>query len=85
MFDEESPMAVVVKYQKEPPVMLGPIARELGIKVTRLSLGRAIAGQIMRDPNNGFSSGFSILINSDDALNRQKFTLAHELSFCTVT
>ena len=77
---DESPMAVVARHQKEPPVMLGPIAKELGVKVTRLPLGKAIAGQIMRDPLKGGSSGFSILINSDDAMNRQKFTLAHELA-----
>jgi predicted transcriptional regulator len=79
-FNDESPMAVVVKYQKEPPVMLGPIAKELGIKVSRIPLGRSIAGQIMRDHLRGGRSGFHILINSDDALNRQKFTLAHELA-----
>src|ERR1700730_14453439 len=77
---DESPMAVVAKYQKAPPVMLAPIASELGIKVKRIPLGKLIAGQIMRDPVNGGPSGFSILINSDDGLRRQKFTLAHEIA-----
>jgi hypothetical protein len=80
MFNDESPMAVVARHQKEPPIMLGPIARELGIRVRLIPLGKSIAGQIMRDPVNGGSSGFSIWINSDDAQNRQKFTLAHEIA-----
>jgi hypothetical protein len=79
METNESPMAVVARHQKEPPVRLGPIAKELGIKVSLIPLGRSIAGQIMRDPA-GSPSGFSILINSDDATNRQRFTLAHELA-----
>ncbi|MBI5264611.1 MAG: ImmA/IrrE family metallo-endopeptidase [Bradyrhizobium sp.] len=78
--DRESPMAVVVKHQKKPPVMLGPIAKELGIPVKLVSLGKSIAGQIMRDPLHGGTSGFSIWINSDESRNRQKFTLAHELA-----
>jgi predicted transcriptional regulator len=75
----ESPMAVVARHQKEPPVRLGPIAKELGIKVSLIPLGKSIAGQTMRDPA-GIPSGFSVLINSDDAKNRQRFTLAHELA-----
>jgi hypothetical protein len=78
--DHESPMAVVAKYQKTPPVMLGPIVKELGIPVKWIPLGRAISGQIMRDPLHGGRAGFVIWINSEDALPRQKFTLAHELA-----
>lgn len=74
---EPSPLEIVAKYQKDPPVMLGPIVRELGILVRRLPLG-PIAGQLMRDAKA--SSGFVIFINSSDALTRQKFTLAHELA-----
>jgi IrrE N-terminal-like domain len=80
MINDESPMAVVAKHQKAPPVMLGPIAKELGIPVKLAPLGKAIAGQIMRDPLHGGRSGFSIWINSDESRHRQKFTLAHELA-----
>jgi IrrE N-terminal-like domain len=79
-FIDESPLAVVARHQKKPPILLAPIAKELGIRVSRIPLGKSIAGQIMRDPLKGGPSGFSILINSDDALHRQKFTLAHELA-----
>jgi predicted transcriptional regulator len=80
MENNESPMAVVVKHQKAPPVMLGPIVRELGINVRLIPLGKLIAGQIMRDPLHGGTSGFTIWVNSEDSRNRQKFTLAHELA-----
>jgi hypothetical protein len=80
MENDESPMAVVAKHQKAPPVMLGPIAKELGIPVKIIPLGKSIAGQIMRDPLNGGRAGFSIWINSDESKHRQKFTLAHELA-----
>jgi predicted transcriptional regulator len=80
MVFDESPLAIVAKHQKGPPVMVGPIARELGIKVVRLPLGKSIAGQIIRDPKRGGPSGFLIHLNSDDSPNRQKFTLAHEIA-----
>jgi hypothetical protein len=74
-----SPLAVVAKYQKEPPVMLGPIAKELGLRVYIIPLG-PLAGSLMRDSNKGGSSGFAVYINANDARNRQKFTLAHEIA-----
>ncbi len=75
--EEISPLAIVAKHQMAPPVMLGPIANELGLKVNRLSLGKAMAGQITRDPVRGGKSGFVVYINSDYAQKRQRFTLAH--------
>ncbi len=78
--EEISPLAIVAKHQMAPPVMLGPIANELGLKVNRLSLGKAMAGQITRDPVRGGKSGFVVYINSDDAQKRQRFTLAHEIA-----
>jgi hypothetical protein len=76
----ENPLAVVARHQKTPPVVLGPIAKELGIRVSMVSLGSLIAGQIMRDPMRGGTSGFSIMINADDPRTRQRFTLAHEIA-----
>jgi hypothetical protein len=79
-FEDVSPMAIVARHQIEPPVRLGPIAKDLGLRVKRVPLGKAIAGQIMRDPVNGGLAGFTIWINSEDAMNRQRFTMAHELA-----
>lgn len=71
-------MAIIVKHQTAWPVMVGEIAKELGISVRRISLGSAIAGQLM--PDRKSPSGYTALINSDDAITRQKFTLAHEIA-----
>lgn len=80
MEPSESPMAVVARYQRNPPVDLDSIARDLGIKVYKRPLGKAIAGQIMRDRISGGPSGFSIWVNSEEHPNRQRFTLAHEIA-----
>lgn len=77
---DESPMAVIARHQLAPPVRLKPIADELGIRVLRMSLGKAIAGQLIRDRLRGGPSGFVVYLNSDDSINRQKFTLAHEIA-----
>lgn len=76
----DSPMAIITRHQTNWPVMVGAIAKDLGIPVLRMSLGPAIAGQLMRDKRKGGRSGFLILINSEHAINRQKFTLAHEIA-----
>jgi Zn-dependent peptidase ImmA (M78 family) len=77
---DENPMAIVAKHQKEPPILVGPIATELGLRVYRMSLGPTIAGQLVRDRIKGGQSGFAVYLNSDDAQTRQKFTLAHEIA-----
>lgn len=75
---EASPMAIIAKHQTAWPVMVGEIAKELGIGVRRIPLGGAIAGQLM--PDRKSPSGYTAIINSDDAITRQKFTLAHEIA-----
>lgn len=77
---DESPMAIIARHQTTWPIKVGPIARDLGIRVVRESLGPAIAGQLIRDKLRGGSSGFIVYINSDDSINKQKFTLAHEIA-----
>jgi predicted transcriptional regulator len=78
--NDESPMAVIARHQTRWPVMVGAIAKDLGIKVKRMSLGSAVAGQLMRDHVRGGKSGFVVFLNSDQSEKRQKFTLAHEIA-----
>jgi predicted transcriptional regulator len=80
MMTDEDPLAIVARHQKDPPVMVGPIAKELGLKVYRLPLGPTIAGQLVRDARKGGPSGFAVYLNINDAQTRQKFTLAHEIA-----
>lgn len=77
---EESPLAIVAQYQKEPPIRPSEIARALGIAVYRVPLGPAIAGQLVRNASKGGPSGFAMYVNSDDHINRQRFTAAHEIA-----
>ncbi|RWQ24221.1 ImmA/IrrE family metallo-endopeptidase [Mesorhizobium sp.] len=72
------PFEVIARYQRMPPVQLDLIASELGLRVVNLPLGNEIAGQIMRDGRG--RSGYSILINSTQHPNRQRFTFAHEIA-----
>jgi len=80
MNESDSPFAILVKHQVKPPVDLNAIARDFGITIYNLDLGEEISGQIMRDRIKGGKSGFAIYINSKHHPNRQRFTLAHEIS-----
>lgn len=58
------------------PVVL---ANKLGLKVFRTSLPHDEDGYIEVDDNREASSGFRIVLNENHSLERQKFTLAHEI------
>ncbi len=77
---DQNPLAVVARYQTKPPVDLDAIARDLMIPVEYVNLGAEIAGRIMRDTRKSPRSGFLIQINSTTHVNRQRFTLAHEIA-----
>lgn len=78
--NSDNPLATVAKYQSRPPVDLAAIARDLGLNVYYMNLGDNISGQIVRDSNKGGKSGFAIYVNDTHHPNRQRFTLAHEIS-----
>lgn len=69
--------SVVLKYLGEIPVKLGGMAKELGIVVKRSStIPRHVSGKITRLP----TGVYEIKINKYESLERQRFTLAHELA-----
>ena len=78
--ESDSPFAVIAKYQQSAPVNVDAIARELGIKVYREVLAPDVYGMLVHDPAKGGPSGYAIYINSETAINRQRFTLAHEIA-----
>lgn len=78
--EERSPFELIAGYQKSLPVDLIGLARDLGIRVEWEALGDKISGQIIRNPRKGGSSGFLIVVNSEDHPNRKRFTLAHEIA-----
>jgi Zn-dependent peptidase ImmA (M78 family) len=66
---------LIKKYQKDIPLKLGSLAKDLGIVVKKATLEANISGEIKE------SDGVvTIRINRHDAPSRQRYTLAHEIS-----
>jgi Zn-dependent peptidase ImmA (M78 family) len=67
---------IIEKIQTEIPVRIGYLSKLLGIssiKVTQLPIG--ISGQISKE-----EQGYVIRINKNESRERQRFTIAHEIS-----
>ena len=72
-------MTVVERHQLSWPVPVLAIARDLGIRVLEVSgWPEDLSGQIKKDPMS--SSGYAIFVNASHHINRQRFTMAHELA-----
>lgn len=67
--------ATVEKYVSEYPVKLGQLAKELGVTIKISNLHTGVSGQIKREGNE-----YLIRVNRHEARERQRFTIAHELS-----
>lgn len=70
----------IQRFQKSPPINVVGIATAFGLRVYHDDLDPGISGKIIRDPGHGGVSGYSIVINSSEAPNRQRFTIAHEIA-----
>lgn len=75
---DQGEAAVVSRYLQHTPVDLDAMAFELGLVVERSPLATNIAGKLIRDESA--RAGYRIVINSNDAPRRQRFTFAHELA-----
>lgn len=67
--------AILDQYISEYPVKLGQLARDLGVAIKVSSMGTGISGQISREGDQ-----YVIRVNRNEARERQRFTVAHELS-----
>ncbi|MYG52379.1 MAG: ImmA/IrrE family metallo-endopeptidase [Rhodospirillaceae bacterium] len=67
---------IVYRFLDEYPVKLGAMARELGIIVKLSTLKPGISGHIRREENGQYV----IRINRHESRERQRYTLAHEIS-----
>ena len=73
-----TPSEIVLAFNRELPVRLDDLAREMGIDVVYDSaLSDDTSGKIERA--RGAPSGFRITVNGRHHLRRQRFTLAHEI------
>lgn len=74
----ESERSILQRHLAQTPVKLGALAKDLGIEVFRSSMKPGISGLI--EPSDTAPSGFRIKINRHESVERQRFTLAHEIS-----
>lgn len=74
----ESERAILQRHLSETPVKLGALANDLGLEVFKSSLRPGISGLI--EPSETATSSFRIKINRHESVERQRFTLAHEIS-----
>ncbi|ASJ91607.1 ImmA/IrrE family metallo-endopeptidase [Porphyrobacter sp. CACIAM 03H1] len=70
--------SILQRHLSEVPVKLGALASELGLEVFKSPLRPGISGLI--EPSHSAPSGFRIKINRHESVERQRFTLAHEIS-----
>lgn len=70
--------SILQKHLAQVPVKLGALAKDLGIEVFRSSMKPGISGLI--EPSDTAPSGYRIKINRHESVERQRFTLAHEIS-----
>src|SRR5205823_4332381 len=66
-------------FQMAWPVDVVGLASAYGLKVWEVDLPNNISGKIQKDGKHGGPSGYSVLINSNDASSRKRFTVAHEI------
>lgn len=70
-------IALLEEYTGEVPVRVGALAKALGLKVVIAALPLNISGLIKPDPDGG---GYLIKVNRFEPKERQRFTIAHEIS-----
>lgn len=66
---------ILMQYMGDYPIKLGALAKELGVRIRVSSLGTGVSGQISREDN-----GYTIKVNRNEARERQRFTIGHELA-----
>jgi hypothetical protein len=73
---------VISRFQNEAPVNVTGIAEALGLSVweSNAELPEGVSGKLFRDPFNGGSEGFSIIVRESDPYVRRRFTVAHEIA-----
>jgi Zn-dependent peptidase ImmA (M78 family) len=60
----------------QPPIVVGALARSLGLEIVKQDADDSISGMLI---NEGDGKGGIIGVNRAHHLNRQRFTIAHEI------
>lgn len=66
---------IVDRHLSSYPVKLGQLAKDLGVEIKVSGIGTGISGQIRREDEK-----YVIRVNRNEARERQRFTIAHELA-----
>lgn len=66
---------IVKRHLSEYPVKIGSLAKALNVAIKVSSMSTGVSGQIARD-----GDGYTIRVNRNEARERQRFTIGHELS-----
>lgn len=66
---------ILARFQEEFPIKVGSVAKELGVTVKISTLPAGISGEIRE-----LDGGIVIKVNRHDSKERQRFTIAHEIS-----
>lgn len=66
---------ILRRHMSQRPIRLGALANELDVYIKISSLGTGISGQISKD-----GEAYVIKVNRNEARERQRFTIAHELA-----
>ncbi len=73
-------MSIVRRRQREAPIQVLEIARDLGLRVYRTDgWPDGLSGMIRKDRKRGGESGYAIFANSRHSMTRRRFTIAHEI------
>jgi hypothetical protein len=79
LLSDREQSGILAQYRSKAPVDVVAAAKDLGINVYQQRLPTGVSGILRRDDRIGGDSGFVILVESSHHLNRQRFTVAHEL------
>lgn len=74
----QTPLDIIRMHQETVPVDVWVIARDLGIRVTEISMPPTVSGKITND--GASPPTYAIWLNASHHTNRKRFTLAHELA-----
>jgi hypothetical protein len=72
--------SLIEHYHQNAPVDVLGIAAGLDLNVWEDNLEEGVSGKLLRDAENGGSSGYSIIVSSKEAPVRKRFTIAHEIA-----
>lgn len=75
----EAALAKIRSHQEEPPVQVAAVAESFGLRVYKMELLSGISGALLKKPDLGTASGYTVYVNEREPIVRQRFTAAHEI------